>query len=174
MRGCRAIVAVNLFIGFFGPANHHLLVRNAHAIQLLEIMLPALNEHIAAAGIHAIFNDRHFTAGLKTGRVFRTVDETAQVALFNPAETVHLFFHLNRIAEGRHGGLSHGEVHLMTRREDMNQDIILGRRRQALAVYREIFKLFGTNTAAQLAPDVIAKSHHRAQLGVRKLRLKGR
>ena len=113
MRRDRTFVAIDLFIGFLGAADHHLLIRHAHAVQLFEIMLPALDEHVAAARVHAVFDHRHFTTGFFPRRVFGAVDEAAEVTLFHPAEAVDLFFHLDSVAKGGQRGLRHREVHFM-------------------------------------------------------------
>ena len=120
MRGIRTIVAVNLFVGFFGTADHHLLIGNAHAIKLLEVVLPALHKYVAAARIDAILNHRHFTAGLFPRRVFSTVDKAAQIALFNPAKAVNLFFDINRCAKSGQGRLSDRKIQLMLRGQNVD------------------------------------------------------
>ena len=76
-------------------------------------MLPALDEHVAAARVHTVFNDCHFAAGFFPRRVFGAVDEAAEITLFHPTETVDLFFHVDSIAKGGHRGLRYREVNFM-------------------------------------------------------------
>ncbi|SAR35802.1 Uncharacterised protein [Klebsiella pneumoniae] len=114
MRRDRTFIAIDLFVSVFSTADHHLLIRHAHAVQLFEIMLPALDEHVAAARIHAVFNDRHFAAGFFPRRIFGAIDEAAEVTLFHPAEAVDLFFHVDSVAKGGQCGLRHREVNFMT------------------------------------------------------------
>jgi hypothetical protein len=67
--------------------------------KLLEVMLPALHEHVAAARIHAVF-DRHFTAGLFPAGFSVPSTKPLSRAL-HPAETVNLFC-TQSVAKGRH------------------------------------------------------------------------
>ena len=83
-------------------------------------MLPALHKYVAAARIDAILNHRHFTAGLFPRRVFSTVDKAAQIALFNPAKAVNLFFNINRCAKSGQGRLSDRKIQLMLRGQNVD------------------------------------------------------
>ncbi len=139
VRGNRTVITVDLFVGFLGTPNHHFLVMNAHAVKLLQVMFPTLHKHIATASIHAIFNNRDFTARFNACRVFRTVNKAAEIALFNPTETVDLFFDFNTVAKGFHCRLCNGEIHVMTQRENMNQHIILGSWRKTFTVRDKVF-----------------------------------
>ncbi len=139
VRGHRAFVAVDLFVGLFGTANHHLLVLHTHAVKLLKVMLPALNKYVAAACVHTVLDDRHFTARLFTCRVFCPVDKAAQVTLFHPAETVDFFLNVNAVTKRRYRRLGNGEVYVVTQRENMDQHIVLGCRSQAFTVRDKVF-----------------------------------
>ncbi len=139
VRGNRTIIAVDLFISFFGATNHHFLVMNAHAVKLLQVMFPTLHKHIAAASIHAVFNNRDFTARFFTRRVFRTVNKAAEIALFNPTETMDLFFDFNTVAKCFHCRLGDGEIHVMTQRKNMDQHVILGCWCQTFTVRDKVF-----------------------------------
>ena len=172
VRGFRTFVAVNLFVGLFGAPDHHLLIVNAHPVELLQVVLPTLHKHIAAARIHAVFDNRHFATRLFTRRVFCTVNKAAQVTLFHPTEAVDLFFHFNAVTKGFHRRLSDREVYVVTQRKNVDQHIELGRRRKAFTVARKIFQLFCPNAAAQSAPGVVTKGNHRTKMRVREFRFK--
>ena len=169
----RTRIAVNLFIGIFGTANHHLLVMHAHAVKLPEVMLPALDEHIAAARVHAILDYSHLATRLFPGRVFGAVDEAAQIALFHPAETVDLFLHVDTVTKGLNRSLSDRKVHVVTQGEDMDQNVILGGGRKTFAIRNKVFQLFCAFAAAQMTPDGAAKGDHRAQMGFGEFGLEG-
>ncbi|MNP30994.1 hypothetical protein D3C76_1240960 [compost metagenome] len=62
----------------------------------------------------------------------------------------------------------------MTQREDMDQHVVLSRRGQAFTVRDKVFQLGCAFATAQLAPDVVAKSHHRAKMRIREFGLEGR
>ena len=135
-------------------------------------MFPTLDKHIAAARIHAVFDNRHFATRLFTRRVFRTVNKAAQVTLFNPTEAVDLFFHFNAVTKGFHRRLGDREVYVVTQRKNVDQHIELGGRRKAFTVARKIFQLFCPNAAAQSAPGVVTKGNHRTKMRVREFRFK--
>jgi hypothetical protein len=146
---------------------------HAHAIKLLEVVLPALDEDIAATCVYAVFDHRNVTTNLFTRRVFGAVDEAAQIALFNPAEAVDLFLHLDAIAKRLHRRLGNREVHIVAQRKDMDQHVKLRGRRQTFSVRDKIFQLFRPFTAAKLTPDVIAKGNDRTEVGIREFSLEG-
>ncbi len=173
VRCYRTIVTIDLFVGFLGAANHHFLIVNTHAVQLLQVMFPTLHEYIAAASIDAIFDNSDFTTRCFTRRVFSAINKATEVTLFHPAETVDLFFDINAVAKRFHGRLRNGEVHVMAQRENMDQYVILGGRRQAFTVRDKVLQLFRAHAAAQFAPGVVAKSDYRAQMRIREFRFKG-
>ncbi|MNE54315.1 hypothetical protein D3C80_1490860 [compost metagenome] len=104
-------------------------------------------------------------------RVFRAVDEAAQVTLFHPAETVGFFFNFDGVTECRQRGLGQREVNIMTQGLNMDQQVALGGRCQPFAERGEWLQLFGALTAGQVMPNVIAKGNHRAQMRIGELLL---
>lgn len=141
------------------------------ALPLAQVVLVTLHQHVAAACVLFAFGDRRHCRALLALRVFGTVDETAQIALFHPAETVGFFFNLDGVAKRRQRGLRQREVDVMAQRLDVDQHIALGGRRQPFAERRERLQLLRALAAGEIVPNVVAESDHRAEACIGELLL---
>ncbi len=137
-------------------------------------MLPALHEHVAAARVDAVLNHCHFAARLFARRVFGAIDKTAQVAIFHPAKTVGFLFDFQRVAERLQRRLGHGEIHIVTQRENVDQHVMLRRGREPFTERRKVFQLRCAVILRQRPPKGVAERHDNAKIRLGKLRLKGR
>ena len=168
MRIAQAHVAFELFIALFGAADAGFLLGGVALAPFLQIVAVFLQQHIAAAGIGAIGNHRHFGTRFIL-RVFGAVYKTIEAALFQQAVAVGFVGHADAVAECGQHFVGQRDAQIMAQRLNVNQHIVLGGRRKAAAQRAERLDVAAFFAAAEALPQAAAESDGEAERGIGKL-----
>ena len=121
----------------FLPADDFLLLLDRHRVPLVEVVKVFLDDYIAAAGEIGVFLADHggVDGGLRDG-IFRSVDETQQIAIIEVSEAMHLVRHRRGAAKPRHDLRRHLEAQVHARGANMEQQVARRGRRDARRGFR--------------------------------------
>ena len=153
-------VFAEFVIGFFAAANAGFLFGSGNGIPFFQIVQVFLQQNIATAGIRFTFgNDGNIAYIVIALRIFRTIDKTVQAAVFIQAQTVFFSGYADAVAECAENRLSQGISGFLLGGLDVDIEVVLGGRGEAVAQFGERFDFAAFFSMTERLPCVAAESN---------------
>ena len=160
----QAHVFAEFVIGFFAAAHAGFLFGSRNGIPFFQIVQIFLKQNIAAAGIRLAFGNNGNIAYIVIAlRIFRTIDKTVQAAVFIQAQAVFFSGYADAVAECTENRLGQGIGGFLLGGLNVDIEVVLGRRGEAVAQFREGFDFTAFVSMSERLPCAAAEGNGQTQ-----------